>query len=140
MLPRHDLNRVNVLKNNLLNANKMLYNASEKEVIEFFNSQDDLIKDIKDLPIRNKLLAESKYLRVKTLSNHQTHTSAIDKVKKLTLNDGIFDCSSEQEANDYFNHLDKEIKAIPTESSNIVKLLELTKEYRESTLLKLKNR
>ena len=90
-LSRHDLNRVNIFKNNILNANKMLYYASKQEVIDFFNSQDDLIKDIKDLELRNKLLAESKYVRVKALSNHEQHSSTLNRIRELTLNDGIYE-------------------------------------------------
>ena len=140
MHSRHDLNRVNVFKKSLQDANKILYNASEKEVIEYFNSQDELIKDIKDIPLRNKLLAESKYVRVQALSNHQTHTSTIDKVKELTLNDGVYICVSTKEANDYFDNLDRDILAIPTDKNSQVQLLELSKEYRNGTIKSLKNR
>ena len=140
MLSRHDLNRVNVFKNNILNANKMLYNTTKEEVIEFFNSQDDLIKDIKDIPLRNKLLAESKYIRVQALSNHQTHTSTIAELEKLTLNDGIYECNSEKEANQYFDLLNKGIENMPTDKTSKDELFKLSENYKNSTLLKLKNR
>lgn len=139
-LSRHDLNRVNIFKNNILNANKMLYYASKQEVIDFFNSQDDLIKDIKDLELRNKLLAESKYVRVKALSNHEQHSSTLNRIRELTLNDGIYEWNSEKEVNDYFDLLDQNIEAMPTDKVSKDGLFELSKEYRQSSLEKLKNR
>ena len=138
MLSRTDLNRVTAFKSSLSKANKSLYHANEKEVNEYFDFQENLVKGITDLKVRKELLAQIEPLRVTTLKNHKKNTWAIQKVADLTRNDGILDCISEQEANDYFNHLNKEIKAIPTEANNIVKLLELTKNYRELTLKNLK--
>lgn len=138
MLSRIDLNRVTAFKSSILKLNKTLYSATEKEVNEYFDFQEDLVKGITDFKIRKELLAQIEPLRVSTLENHKKNTWIIQKVADLTRNDGILDCKSKQEAHNYFDNLNKEIQSIPTESDNIVQLLKLSLEYRLKTLKSIK--
>ncbi len=79
----------------------------------------------------------SKHARVIALSNNTKYGATLDKVKELTLNDGVLSCANKDEANKYFDLLDENIRNIPTDENIKTKLLELSAGYRITTLNRL---
>ena len=134
MPSQQDLNKMTTFENNIKNANQILYWASEDRIKSFFNEQDELIKSIADIEERNRLLPISKRARVIALSNNTKYGATLNKVKELTLNDGVLSCANKDEANKYFDLLDEDIRSIPTDESTRAKLLELSAGYRMTTL------
>jgi hypothetical protein len=73
-------------------------------------------------------------MRVIALSNNTKYSDTLNKIKELTINDGVLSCANKDEANKYFDLLDEDIQNIPTDENTRTKLLELSAEYRITTL------
>jgi hypothetical protein len=73
-------------------------------------------------------------MRVIALSNNNKYSDTLNKIKELTINDGVLSCANKDEANKYFDLLDEDIQNIPTDENTRAKLLELSAEYRITTL------
>jgi hypothetical protein len=73
-------------------------------------------------------------MRVIALSNNTKYSDTLNKIKDLTINDGVLSCANKDEANKYFDLLDEDIQNIPTDENTKTKLLDLSAEYRITTL------